>query len=345
MRLRKPRQLTLILLAAGLTVVVFVADLLTPLGYVHWLFYIVPLLVIYLTESTVATYLFLLAAALALAAGYLCSPIGRPYENIRVVSSVNRIAGFAALLIFTVVVNSLIQTRRRYARLAGELERANRELESFTYSVSHDLRNPLNNIGMMKDVLLTYYAGTLNEKGKRSLEQIGLNVDRMTDIISSLLELSRVSRHELRIEPIDLGVIAREIIDELRKSDPARRVDVRIQRKMIANVDPRLIRLVLENLIRNAWKFTQHSDQPVIEVGMRTAKDHPVYFVKDNGAGFDMQDARRIFSPFQRAHAQKEYPGSGIGLSIVERVIERHGGEIWAEAEVGKGACFCFRIP
>ncbi len=344
MHVTVPKPLILRTVAAALTALVLTIDILTPLGYIDWLFYIVPLLVAYLSESPAITYTFLLLTAVGLAVGFLSSPAAPVYEDMRVVSAANRIAGFAVLLVFTIIINRLIQARARYKQLSNKLEQTNRELESFTYSVSHDLRGPLNNIGLMKELLAGRYANALDDTGRKGLEQIGKNVTRMADIMSALLELSRVGRYELGMEEVALDGIAAGIVDELSKEEPSRRVEVHIDEGMIAYADRRLVTLVLENLIRNAWKYTADVARARIEIGARTEAGATVYFVKDNGAGFAMEDAERIFAPFQRAHSEQRYPGAGIGLSIVRRALERHGGEIWAESEVGRGACFYFRL-
>ncbi|MBD3241402.1 MAG: PAS domain S-box protein, partial [Chitinivibrionales bacterium] len=230
-------------------------------------------------------------------------------------------------------------------RRADELAAANTELESFSYSVSHDLRNPLNNIGMLVRVLAKRTSGYLDAEGQRSIDYLDANVARMSNIISDLLLLSRLSRQELEVEQTDLGALAREFVDELRRTNPDRRIEVLIQENLTAGADSKLMKIAVENLIRNAWKYTSKCEQARIEIGAEERGGRTVYYVQDNGVGFDMQDAERIFSPFQRAHSEKEYKGSGIGLSIVKRIVQKHGGEIWAESEQGDGARFSFTLP
>ncbi|MBD3345217.1 MAG: PAS domain S-box protein [Chitinivibrionales bacterium] len=229
-------------------------------------------------------------------------------------------------------------------RRTSELVATNEELESFSYSVSHDLRNPLNNIQIMTEMLEECSDEALDDDGKKALEHIEKNVDRMTNIIADLLELSRISRHELQIQYTDLSAMAGDFIDELKRTNPEREIDIVIHDSMSTRADRRLMQLALENLIRNAWKYTAKCEHPRIEIGVKQDSDSPVFFVKDNGAGFDMSNAKRIFTPFQRAHSEKEYKGTGIGLSIVKRIIHKHGGEIWAESEIGKGSCFYFTV-
>ncbi|MBD3242948.1 MAG: PAS domain S-box protein, partial [Chitinivibrionales bacterium] len=237
------------------------------------------------------------------------------------------------------------RVEQQLKRSRDALAEANRELESFSYSVSHDLRNPLNNIGMMADVLDRKYHEALDDRGQRCVAEISSNSARMAGIITDLLTLSGISRHELELTQVDLSTMAGDIVRELRKDDPERAVEVIIHEHMWLTADPRLIRLAMENLVRNAWKYTSRAESPRIEIGARANRDHRIFFVKDNGAGFDMKDAERIFEPFTRVHSDREYRGTGVGLSIVQRVIRRHGGRVWAESAVGKGATFYFTLP
>jgi light-regulated signal transduction histidine kinase (bacteriophytochrome) len=167
----------------------------------------------------------------------------------------------------------------------------------------------------------------------------------MAELIDDLLRLSRVSRAEFRRERVDLSTMFIAVIGELRRSDPDRVVDVRVTSSITGLADPRLIRITLENLVGNAWKFTAKAPAPVIELGTREEGGERVYYVRDNGAGFDMKYVDRLFGAFQRLHSDKEFPGTGIGLATVQRIIHRHGGRIWVEAAVGQGACFSFTLP
>lgn len=227
---------------------------------------------------------------------------------------------------------------------AVELETANKDLESFSYSVSHDLRNPLFIMENLHKYLIEDYGERFDDTGREYLKHIGDSIFRMKKLISDLLQLSRVGRHELVRHDINLSVIVSKCLKELKKEEPQRKVDVIVQENIYASVDPHLIQIGLENLVRNAWKFTSKRDDARIEFGREIKNSKEVFFIKDNGTGFDMKDERRIFEPFIRAHTEGEFKGTGVGLSIVSRVIRRHGGKIWALSEVGKGASFYFTL-
>jgi two-component system NtrC family sensor kinase len=231
------------------------------------------------------------------------------------------------------------------AELAGELERKNEELEAFSYSVSHDLRAPLRGVDGFSQMLLEDYGGTLDERGRGYLQRVRDGAQRMGELIDDLLELSRVSSRDLRRQPADLSGMAGAVVDALRQHEPERRVEVVIGAGVTAEADHGLIRVLLENLLGNAWKFTARSDAPRIEFGAELQDGGWVYFVRDNGAGFDMAYAKKLFRPFQRLHGEKEFPGTGIGLATVRRVVDRHGGRVWAEGAVDRGATVYFTIP
>jgi two-component system, NtrC family, sensor kinase len=234
----------------------------------------------------------------------------------------------------------LAETR---AALVGELERKNKELEAFSYSVSHDLRAPLRSIDGFSQALLEDYMERLDDKGKDYLRRVRTAAQRMSELIDDLLQLSRLGRTELKRERIDLADIARAIAADLRKNDPQRQAEVVVEEGLWAEADSRLVRVALENLLGNAWKFTAQVEAPEIELGATPGRD--TFFVRDNGAGFDMAYVGKLFGPFQRLHAEAEFPGTGIGLAIVQRIIDRHGGRVWAEGEAGRGATFYFTIP
>ncbi|HJV27824.1 MAG TPA: PAS domain S-box protein [Aromatoleum sp.] len=235
---------------------------------------------------------------------------------------------------------------RALERRAAELEAVNRELESFSYSVSHDLRTPLRSIDGFSQVLLEDYSDRLDEEGRDSLRRVRAASQRMAQLIDDILKLSRLSRAELRHEPVDLSAMARAVADELREADPQRQVEFVIADGVTATADPRLMRVVLENLLGNAWKYTSHHPRAQIEFGVeRHADGTTVYFVSDDGAGFDMGYAGKLFGAFQRLHTAAEFPGTGVGLSSVQRIIHRHGGEVWAEGAVEVGATFRFTLP
>jgi light-regulated signal transduction histidine kinase (bacteriophytochrome) len=226
-----------------------------------------------------------------------------------------------------------------------QLEAINKELEAFTYSVSHDLRAPLRSIDGFSQALLEDCADQLDETGARYLTRIRAATQRMGQLIDDLLNLSRVARSELTIERVDLSRMARDILAELEKNSPDRRVEIEIESGVVAEGDPRLLYLVMENLLDNAWKFTGRQERPRIEFGVTRCAGDVVYFVRDNGAGFDMAYAGKLFGAFQRLHGMNEFPGTGVGLATVQRIIHRHGGRIWAEAAVGEGATFFFTLP
>ena len=230
------------------------------------------------------------------------------------------------------------------AALVEELERKNQELEAFSYSVSHDLRAPLRAIDGFSRILLQDLEHVLDAKGRDYLQRVCAGAQRMGELIDDLLELSRVGRAEIRKNRVNLSDLSREVIADLRKRSE-RQVDVTIEKELVADADPRLMRIALENLLGNSWKFTAAAVEARIEVGRNGHAHAPVYFVRDNGAGFDMAYAEKLFRPFQRLHSEAEFTGTGIGLATVYRILDRHGGRIWAEGTVGSGATFYFTLP
>ena len=235
---------------------------------------------------------------------------------------------------------------RRVTERTAELEVVNRDLESFSYSVSHDLRAPLRSIDGFSQALLEDYVDTLDEQGKDYLQRVRASAQGMGYLIDDLLALSRVTRSEMRRETVSLSALAEAVMDEVRRAEPQRRVEVAIQPGLQAVGDLQLLRIVLANLLSNAWKFTGRQPQPRIEFGaMRNADGAPTYFVRDNGVGFDMAYADKLFGPFQRLHSLSEFPGTGIGLATVQRIVHRHGGQVGAEGVPGQGATFSFTLP
>jgi light-regulated signal transduction histidine kinase (bacteriophytochrome) len=247
------------------------------------------------------------------------------------------------------------QLRARSAELEqhnAELEQAKekaeaavRELEAFSYSVSHDLRAPLRSVDGFSQALLEDAAEHLDETARGYLTRVRAASQRMGELIDSLLELSRINRAELNRAPVNLALLAESTVVELRSLEPARQIEIAIEPAIDAPGDRRLLQILLANLIGNAWKFTGKTDAPRIDVGCERRDDENVYYVRDNGAGFDMSYARRLFTPFQRLHADTDFPGTGIGLATARRIIERHGGRIWAEGEIGRGATVFFTLP
>jgi PAS domain S-box-containing protein len=240
-------------------------------------------------------------------------------------------------------LNAELEQRVRERTTA--LETANRELEAFSYSVSHDLRAPLRSITGFSTALLEEYAGALDDKGLRYLQFAHDAGARMTRLIEDLMELSRATRVDLREQEVDLSALATLVLTELQKREPRRNVEVSIAPKLSVHGDEGLLRIALENLLSNAWKFTNRSAQPKIEVGATERNGSRFYFVRDNGAGFNMAKSNRLFGVFKRLHSQDEFPGTGIGLATVRRILSRHGGEIWAEAKENEGATFYFTLP
>ncbi|MEX2542414.1 MAG: ATP-binding protein [Trueperaceae bacterium] len=236
------------------------------------------------------------------------------------------------------------ELERRVEQRTSELSDALGELETFAYSVSHDLRAPLRGIDGFSQALLEDYAGRLDDEAVQYLDRIRGGARRMGELIDDLLNLSRLSQGELNEEQVDLGALAAEIVAGLRAEQPDRDVTVEIAPELHARGDYRLLRIALENIIGNAWKFTALAQQPRIEVGATNENGSTVYFVRDNGTGFDMSYVDKLFAPFQRLHSPQKFEGTGIGLATAQRVLRRHGGRIWAESVVDDGATFYFTI-
>ena len=231
------------------------------------------------------------------------------------------------------------------AALMEELERKNNELEAFSYSVSHDLRAPLRSIDGFSNALLEDYAAQLDQRGLDYLRRVLAATNRMGNLIDDLLELSRVGRAELLRRRVDLSKLAHNVASELSRANPGREVEVSIADGVDASADPRLMQVVFENLLGNAWKFTASVPKAAIEFGEARLDGTLAYFIRDNGAGFDMNYASKLFAPFQRLHKEADFPGTGIGLATVHRIVERHGGRVWAQAEVNHGAAFFWTLP
>lgn len=244
-------------------------------------------------------------------------------------------------------VNKLLeQTQQRdlmLRRRTTDLETANREAEAFSYSVSHDLRSPLASVDGFSAALEQDYGDRLDDEGREYVKWIRDAVEQMKDLVNGLLQMSRISRAELERARVDLSAVAKAIVANLRQKD-TRSTDFSIEDALIVDGDERLLHAVLENLLSNAFKFTRKREQPVIEVGATLEGGRRAFFVRDNGAGFDSTQAARMFTPFQRLHSSSEFEGTGIGLSTVKRIIEKHGGSIWADGKVGQGATFYFTL-
>ncbi len=236
------------------------------------------------------------------------------------------------------------ELEQRVVERTAQLEAINKELESFSYSISHDLRASLRRIDGFSQALLEDYTEELDDQGKDYLRRVRSASQQMAQLIDDLLELSRLTRSKMKRETVDLTALVSGITEELCKSQPERRVDFIIQKGVMANGDRQLLRVVLENLLDNAWKFTSKNPSARIEFGVREVQGKKAYFVADDGAGFNMAYADKMFGAFQRLHSDDEFPGTGIGLATVQRIINRHRGEIWAEGSTDNGATFCFTL-
>jgi PAS domain S-box-containing protein len=238
------------------------------------------------------------------------------------------------------------ELERRVAERTAQLEAANHELQAFSYSVSHDLRAPLRGIDGFSQILLEDYQDRLDEAGRSHLGRIRNGVERMGLLIDDLLKLSQIHRQELNRQDLDLSGLCAQVAAELDQAGPGRVVVCVIQPNLRVRTDARLVRVLLDNLMGNAWKFTGRRPDPRVEVGEQILEGgERAFFVRDNGAGFDMAYQDQLFKAFQRLHSAKEFEGTGIGLAIVQRIINRHGGRVWAEAEPGRGATFRFTLP
>ena len=273
----------------------------------------------------------------------LTLPDGDCYFETVVAPLFNDEGDIYALLHTSSEIPDLAAAQEALSQRTIQLEAANRELESFSYSVSHDLQAPLRIINGFSQVLWSNYQPNLDDRGKHYLQRIQANSKRMSDLIDALLQLSRVTRSQMKPIDVNLSKIAEDIINELRGDDPQRQVEAKIAADLETKGDPQLLRIVLNNLLHNAWKYSSKKQQAEIEFGVITENgDRPIYFVRDNGAGFNPDYADKLFTAFQRLHNQSEFPGTGIGLATVQRIIYRHGGKVWAEGKQDVGATIYF---
>ncbi|MCI0528611.1 MAG: PAS domain S-box protein [Nitrospira sp.] len=248
---------------------------------------------------------------------------------------------------FTAILRDI--TERKLAeeemrKLNTYLKATNKELEAFSYSVSHDLRAPLRHVDGFSQILLEDYADKLDEPGRRYLQQVREASQQMAQLIDDLLNLSRVTRADMHREPVDLSQIAEQVAEELKKTQPDRSVEFVIEKGLMTEGDARLLGVLLDNLLSNAWKYTGKRPQARVEFGRTTRDGKAVYFVRDNGVGFDMAYVHKLFGAFQRLHTLTEFPGTGIGLATVQRIVQRYGGQVWADGVVGQGATFYFTL-
>lgn len=226
-----------------------------------------------------------------------------------------------------------------------DLQEVNKELEAFSYSVAHDLRAPLRGIDGFSQVLLEDYGPRLDDTGKEHLQRVRLATQRMAQLLDDLLNLSKVTRSAIRPSQIDLNEMAQAVFADLRRQNPQRQVEIAMEPSLSAKGDPGLLRIVLDNLLGNAWKFTSKKDQARIEFGKTQVDGANAFFVRDNGAGFDMAYAAKLFTVFHRLHKVSDFPGTGVGLATVQRIVLRHGGRIWAESALDRGTTFYFTLP
>jgi light-regulated signal transduction histidine kinase (bacteriophytochrome) len=226
-----------------------------------------------------------------------------------------------------------------------EVLRINKELEAFSYSVSHDLRAPLRGIDGFSQALLEDYGDVLDEMGTGYIRRIRSATMHMGKLIEGMLNLSRVTRKVVEAQSVDLSAIAKDIAQELQITQPKRKAVFDIKKDLVAFADPVLIRVVMENLMENAWKYSSRTEETHIEFGTIPGVGRKIFFVRDNGVGFNMTYVDKLFVPFQRLHSSADFPGTGIGLATVDRIIRRHGGEVWATGDIDKGATFYFTLP
>jgi light-regulated signal transduction histidine kinase (bacteriophytochrome) len=238
-----------------------------------------------------------------------------------------------------------VELEKRVEKRTSELQEANRQLESFSYSVSHDLRAPLRAINGFTQILLQEYSMGLSPEGQRLLNLVVANTRRMDQLIEGLLRLARLGRQALAKKPVNISALVKDITEMLLKESKLRDLSLEIEPLPDSIGDESLLRQVFTNLLSNAFKFTQKTEKPQVFVGFRDQRGERVYFVRDNGAGFEMEYADKLFGVFQRLHRAEDFDGTGIGLSIVQRIVQRHGGRIWAEGAVAKGATFYFTLP
>ncbi len=283
----------------------------------------------------------------------LFAPIQDSKERAIITTSILLLIAFAILFIFWrgqqlryLKVVSIInqELEKRVLERTAQMEAANQELRAFAYSVSHDLRAPLRAMSGFSEILQSEHSTKLDDQGIHYLERIQMAADRMGEMIDNLLNLSRATRTELKKQRVDLSKLADEMLAELQKPEPQRKTKIEITPGLSAQGDAALLRTVMENLLGNAWKFSAKEKETHIEVGRTTIEGEEAFYVRDNGAGFDMTYADKLFGAFQRLHRAEEFSGTGIGLATVQRIINRHGGKVWAESEVGRGATFYFTL-
>jgi len=286
-----------------------------------------------------------LAFSVIIACIYFVLTIAFTRDSVTLLQALVRVAIFVLVAgVVTYLTSARNRAEKRVVDRTFQLESANKELDAFAYSVSHDLRAPLRSIDGFSQALLQGYPDKLDEQGKHHLQRIISGTQRMGELMDDLLKLSGIIRSEMKLEIVNLSTLAQSIATGLQKAEPERQVEFVIMPGLSAKGDMGLLRLVLENLLGNAWKYTGKHPQARIEFGSTQVDGKQVFLVRDDGAGFDMTYADKILAPFQRLHSVSEFPGTGIGLATVQRIVNRHGGRVWAEGEIEKGATFYFTL-
>lgn len=339
-------------LAIIAVIVIFMIDIAPHPDYAIWLLYAVP---VFFASQKIVTkkiiFLALLCPVLVIAEFIFVYSGAQPQIDFS-----NRLMGIGVFWMITFLLiqnkNSLDRIRQSHAILeykvrerTAKLENLNRDLESFSYSISHDLRMPLQFIHGLADMISEDHGQALGEEGRKKLKMIGDNIDQMDRLVLGILALSRSERQDLKCDYLDMTAIAQSVIEEItRAADLKRQPEFKLHDLPSARGDPVLIRQVFANLLSNAFKFTRYRDYPEIEVA-GSSNSESIYWVRDNGAGFDVQNSETLFGLFQRFHDESQFEGTGVGLAIVQRIIHRHGGRVWAESKVNEGATFYFSMP
>lgn len=334
-------------IAILINIMVFLAltllDYLSGHRFSFFVFYFIPVYVAAYYAGLVAGVFFSFLSAIA---WFIVETLNTDFfssERVILWNTFSRLITFLLLTLTVIYIRQGIKQRDNLKRRSDELLAANRDLQSFAYSISHDLRNPVNIIIAFSEII-NESRDTLSSEQKEALSRIISEGHRAKEIISDLLRLTSIGSQEISINRINLSDIARDSIESFSTIYDLSKYEISIEPQMIVSADPGLIRLVFDNLIGNAIKFSVKSDSPRIEIGREKQGNEMVFYVKDNGVGFDVEDPNRVFDPFVRVHSSRDYPGTGIGLSIVRKIIERHRGKIWVSSEINKGTVFYFTL-
>lgn len=339
-----PRRLYLVLV---MILVVFILDIFTPIGVLIWLLYLGPLLIVSQRYTRAWNLAALSLCSVLILVGYRLSPkipFPEPYLYNRLI----------AILIMWMAVHFLHKQREAGLKIQQlnnalvenitQLERSNQDLKSFCYTISHDIRAPLVRMAGFSNALMEDYSYNMDRQGKMYMERIITSCSSLMLSLDKVLDLSKLSFSNLNITEVNLSDLAQSIIQELAETQPERKVFITITPQLIARGDRDLLRLAMENFLGNAWKFTSKQQDARIDFGVTEQNGQIVYFIRDNGSGFDMAFVDKLFKPFQRLHSTEDFPGTGVGLASVYKIIQRHNGEVWAESTLGKGATFYFTL-